>query len=190
MLRVDTILTGLAGSPYFSRLYFEGATEEDANTVRDAVASMWTSLFTGVNPFVGRLTATVQGEVASMNPGSGDIQTVYVDDDIVVSPGSTTIAIVPNASQVLVRLQTGTFRGGRRVLGKMFIPCTRASGQDSDGNVTSTMQAGVKAAVDLLIPVGLGVWSRPSERFALGTLTPVTSTGVWSEYAVMRSRRD
>lgn len=191
MLRVESVLTGVGGSPYYQRLHFEGSTEAEAADARDAVADQWTGLFNGVNPNIARLTATVRGEVAVVNVGDGEVTNVWADDDIVVSPGSTSVAIVPNACQVMVRLNTSTFSNGRRIRGKIYYPCFNAQAMASDGNVSSTAVAQAEAAAGGLLTRGLGVYSRPqADPARIGRFTPVSSVNVWNEFAVIRSRRD
>lgn len=191
MLRVESVLTGVGGSPYFQRLNFSGESQAEAQAARQSVIAMWETLFTGVNPNIGRLTATVASEVVEFNAADGQTRDVFTFPTATVPPGSTTVGIVPNACQVMVRLDTGAFLDGRRVRGKVYFPCFNIQAISSDGNVAGTAKTQALAAIAGVLDNGLAIWSRPKANPArIGTLNDVTTASVWDEFAVLTSRRD
>lgn len=189
MIRVDTVLTGVVGSPYFNRLHFIGDTEEKAALCVGAVLTMWGTLFNGVNPAIGRLTAKIDDEVQVVDDATGTVTDAFFLPTSPVSPGSVTVDIIPNATQGLVRLNTTQFRNGRRVRGKIFFPCLNRQSQTADGNLGGTMPTLLEDAVEPLLGVDLAVWSRPAPG-RVGDAVPVETITVWNEFAVLKSRRD
>lgn len=180
MLRVRTVFTGVAGTPYYSNLYFAGPSGADVAV--EAVGAFWDVY--GLS-MVNELSWTVEGAVAVMDVATGEI-TGYENVDPVTGDGSSTGEMLPRASQALIHLHTGVYRGGREVRGRIFIPALDIA-VDDDGQVASTIVTGTPGVVEDLIndSPGWGVWSRKN-----GRLEDVLSGAMWAEFAMLRSRRD
>jgi hypothetical protein len=194
MLRVQTIHTGVGGVGYTSH-YFGSNDIADADEAQERVREFWdTTKQTRQNG----TTATVQGEVQLIDAVTGQLEDIEGLDSIAVQGGAAAQERVGDALQVLCRLRTAGFRFGRRVRGRFFVPGT-ASQFQAGGNFGSTGPGVYNAALAVLIvpgvtdPLPLQVWSRP-KRVDENTQTPgqaydVTEATVWTEFAVMRSRR-
>jgi len=93
----------------------------------------------------------------------------------------------PYATQGLMQLFTGTVAGGRLLKGRTYIPgVTEAS--NTDGRPKDTYLTDIVAAYNALAAVTdaeLLVWSRKN-----GLSAPVTGAAAWTQWAVLRSRRD
>lgn len=189
MQRVDVIWTGLGGAPYYTRLFFPGNSEESAQGAAAGVRAALADLIGGATPMVaGGITATVQPEVTTIDPATGEPQSV----DVVI-PGAPVVAgsgvTVPRSTQGLVQWLTSDYRNGRRVRGKTYIPGIAASQNVNGGVPSSTVRDRMQSFGLDLIDLGVLVYSRPAPPVA-GAEHVVTSVTAWSEWAVLRSRRD
>ena len=94
-----------------------------------------------------------------------------------------------DATQALIRWNTGEIIGGRFLQGRTFIP-----GISKDAIVLGNLSAGARAALqtgaDGLVTAaqGFGVWHRPVSGSG-GAFRIFSSAGVWEELAVLRRRR-
>lgn len=88
---------------------------------------------------------------------------------------------LPDASQVLLRFNTGSIANGRRIKGRCFIPgVTRdAAVLGNNADVVAWRTAGVG-----LVGSGLVVWSRTAQLHA-----EVNAVDCWAEFATQRRRR-
>lgn len=181
--RVRTVVTGVAGTPAYSNLYFTLA-DGNAQACVDAVAALWAVLR---EDMVFAATWTVQGEVALVDSVSGDVtQTTTVTSRAGIGNGSSTM--LPPANQVLVRLGTSTFNGGRRVQGRFNLGYLWTAAQTGTGTVAANTSARVANGFNALRndpATELVVWSRKN-----GTAAPVTAVSVSPNFAVLTSRRD
>lgn len=182
--RIRTIWTGVPGTPWFSNLYFEGgaATADAANA---AVDTLMTSLAVIQS---NQLAFTIEPTATILESTTG--QPV----DVTTTDGGTGVGgqagdMVPRACQVLVRLDTGVFLEGRQVRGKFFLPGVGEAFNDGAGVPDADMLSGVLDTFTTLLEAPgnpqLVVWSR-----ARATVQVVTSAAVWSEWALLRTRRD
>jgi formylmethanofuran:tetrahydromethanopterin formyltransferase len=179
--RVTTVFSGLTGAPYFSNMFFADAdaVQEDIN----AVAAFWTAIN---DQIVNDLTWTVQADVATISESSGQITSITSGS---ASNGGGTYSgeVIPFANQGLVSWITDAIAGGRRVRGRTYIPGLGIGGIE-EGFMTTTMRTDIASAATSLISDSdtvFGVYSRTHQLF-----TPATSSSVWNQWAVMRSRRD
>lgn len=183
MYRVRTVFTGVPGTPYYSNLYFtqEGGTVAQA---RAAVNTFWEAnkaLIT-VN-----LKWSIELEVPIIDEVTGDVISVAAGTTTYTSQGTRTETPIPYSNQVLCRLRTGVFNGGREIRGRIFIPGFTQISQNSDG-VVGTAAAGVATNLAAMInsaDAQLVVWAKSKGAYAV-----VNSGSVWNQFAVLRSRRD
>jgi hypothetical protein len=184
ILRMRTTLTGVTGSPYVSTQYFTGSTNADAANAASAVGAFFNSIKTrwpnalayNVEPFVDVINDATGALTAVVNIGGG-----------VSGVGSSGQVALPWATQGLLRFNTGTVVGGRLLRGRMFVP----GPTEADSDVGVPLAAYITAlntaytALTTALPNTLRVWSRTH-----GTSALVTGASPWSQWAVMRSRRD
>jgi len=185
MLRTQAVWTGVAGTPWYSTLYFFGGSEE-AEDAHDATTAFYSAFVGGCTTLV---TQEYDGSVTQMSD-DGTIETVYS-----YSPSSNgglnTSDPLPFATQLLITLRTNfyvprTGGGSYRVQGRFNVPglCENAL---TAGVFPVGTTAPVQAAVDALIasPSTLVVWSPTQAETYM-----VASATAQSKPAVLRSRRD
>lgn len=183
MYRVRTVFTGTPGAPYLSTMYFaeSGGTAQQAAT---AVGTFWGAVDSNLTNSINWAT---EADVALVNAATGAV-TAAVATVPVTGTGALADAQLPRASQGLVRWLTGIYVGGRQIRGRTFIPGVTEGGNTTDGLITPALQGVIDAAAATLIAsanADLEVWSR-----ALGQSNVATVGTTWSEFAILRSRRD
>lgn len=194
MMRVRTVATGVAGSPFYTNLYFAGATESAAVEATQRVTAFWTALR---NTTIATLSMRVEPEVAVINPLDGETSAYVIGGGATITGNSVQPAL-PYFTQGLIRLTTAGVVGGRRVQGRIFIPGLYQGAQDADGTPSAGFLAGLSAGAGALTAAGpsqLVVWSRPVARInpplvRAGTQHNVIGATARDKFAVLRSRRD
>lgn len=184
MFRVRTQFTGSRpGVPYLSTLYF-GTSLYVVDDAVTATLDFWTAI---KGQFTNGLTAEVLAEVAVISDVDGSLQSVEFATTAGSIGGDNSNEPLPPATQGLVRIGTNDVVGGRILKGHIFIPgATEAN--SSSGVPSSEFISVVGGAMnDLIDDVGseLRIWSRTHGASALAT-----GATVWSQWAVLRSRRD
>lgn len=184
MMRIRVLWTGVGGSPYYSNFYFPDglstAAQQHATDIRNILAGFTTSLRAG-------LVAAVQPEVLVIDPATGDATGAFI-----INPGASvtftsTAEALPPFTQLLVRLRTDAFVGGRRVQGRFFMPGWTEASNQQGGTPLSALVSGIADNFAAVITGTdrMGVWSRKG-----GTFTQVTGLSAGTQWAVLRSRRD
>lgn len=194
--RVRTVFTGVAGTPWYSNLYFaglaEGGTDTNVVAVHDAAADFWGSLASAI---IDPVDWVVQGDVARINPTTGEV-TSFDSVPAVTNGGNATAEALPFATQGLIALNTAGVRRSRRVVGHIYVPgmteANNVAGQPSAAlrTLLATSAADLRRPALDVLPV---VWARPrdtSSGFLPGAAFPVTSSASRPGWAVLRSRRD
>lgn len=183
MLRVDTVMTGDPGAPYLSSMYFTGDDQTEAGQAASAVRAFWAAI---VSSMVAPLSIQVQPEVVSVDVATGEpIEIFSTTQDVLTATGSGDA--LPWATQGLVRWRTGFFIGGREVRGRTFIPAL-TEGHSTAGRPTAALLTILNGAASGLIADAnsqLLVYSKTHHSSA-----DVVTGSAWSEWAVLRSRRD
>lgn len=185
MLRIRVTWAAPKGSPYYSTFYFGGETSGEADAAAAAVA---TYLGTMDNNIATTYTWNIDPEAEFVNPVNGNIIGVETTAGG-NGTGSGAGDPLPFTTQGLVRWRTGIFINGREIRGRTFFP-GMVETCSTGGSVTVGIIAGINTAGGALITAssgagGLVVYSPTHGQEAL-----VTSTSMWSEFAVLRSRRD
>jgi len=192
--RVRTLLTGVAGSPWYSNIYFDadGVTPDAAANVV-SVDDMWTAVISNI---ANDISWVVEGNVSVLDETDGkliDVESVTQGTGTGTSSGD----MLPFTTQGLIQLQTSTFINGRRVRGRVFVPGltedASTNGVPISGMVTNLIAAG-NALWDSDTSGAL-VWARPfagseTVEARAGSKAPITAVAAWNKWAVMRSRRD
>lgn len=178
--RLTSVMTGTAGGPWVSQQWIDAGTTPDANDAADAVRLFWS----GVSGLIGSgVTIQVEAEVPLFSDPATPTSVASTLSAPISTAGGT--AVLPPATQGLVRLRTGTFNGTRRVLGKIYIPYMTEESCVAGGTMWPDAAGVIDGAAEDLRAAGLVVASR-----ALNVFAPVTGTDVWNQFAVLRSRRD
>lgn len=185
MRRIRTVFTGVAGTPWYSNLYFDASTTGS----QQVVANVWNFWNTIKGQIDTRVTATVQGLVPIINDATGDIVRVesYLDVPLDCNGSGN---VLPQADQTMLNLLTGTYTAGRQLRGRLFIPGLISAAANGDGTVAANfLAAQIDAAEDLrdaaVVTGAWLVWSRKN-----GTSDTVQSITGKTTFAVLRSRRD
>lgn len=182
--RVRSIITGVAGSPRYSNLYFQGPDSPDEDLV-DAVESMWDAAKARIDD---SLTITILGAVTVLDSATGDVIAVGGFSDRTVTSTGTGGAL-PFATCGLARFRTGEYVGGREIRGRMYLPYPPMADM-SGGKPTSSYIDDWQGAFETMNSLDEAngawcVWSRKHGQNAL-----VKNFDVWNNFAVLRSQRD
>lgn len=208
MYRVRVAGTGWAGAPSLNTFYFsvgelstQTAVDDVYTRVRAGVEAMKDIYPTGA-------THTVSSQVDVLNAEDGEISETWSGTaaETTATPGAGGV-LSPPATAYLLKLTTGDFISGRRVIGRAYISPIRASHISSGlttGPGTAAVVAGataIKGAPGAGEPIW-GVWSRPRAAQTAeehppngvtartGSFHDITSFSVPTKLAVLRSRRD
>lgn len=185
MVRVRSVMTGVGGSPFYSNLFFNEAASPDPDALVALVAGFWGNL-AGWSALA--LDGVVEGQVPTIDPATGDIMSVATVADGEFT-GNRSGATLPPATQGLLRLLTGSYEGGRQVRGRIFIPALSVEAGTSVPGAGPTGQWGTSAVTFMGDVLDAGyewvVWSRKN-----GVQRTIIGATPWSQYAVLRSRRD
>ena len=191
MLRVTTQWGGVAGSPYYSTMYFAGTEALEAESAVDAVAVFWNAIGDRIQ---SACDGTIQPEVFVLDPVNGDTTGVHV-----TTPNAIATTLVSgqlaSATQGLVRWTTGVYEDSRQIRGRTFIPAPTEQDSDVGAPLTAYINDVSAAAAVLAADPGFGVWRRPRPETSPlgqrdGQFALATGGACWSQWAVLRSRRD
>lgn len=182
MYRVRTTFTGVTGSPWVSTAFFSeaGGTSQQAAT---AVGAFWAAVDSLMEVSV---SWTTLADVELVDAVTGQVTGVESTTPLTGGGVAATTGL-PVATQGLVRWRTGSYHNGRENRGRWFIPGL-ATASNTDGQPSSTMLSTVNTAAATLITDGNSVfqiWSRANAH-----ADNVTAGSCWSQFAVLRSRRD
>lgn len=183
MYKVQSICTGVAGSPYYAVGYFDVA----AGTATQASAAWAAFVFgsAGANP--SSATWNTGPSIEVVDPATGAIQSI-VSVPLITNYGSNVNPRADRSAQYLIRWRTGIFAGGREIRGRTNLPFVFSGDQTLAGDPTATKTSFFTGlAVTLLAATGAKhvVWSPKNgawEYSASGSCSP--------GYGVLRSRRD
>lgn len=173
---VDFTAANPSGGGGTSSLWFQSDTGTTAQGDQiQAVLDAWAPLANN------QFTATVQDVADLVEDTTGD----KVGEDSISSPpsavGSAVQGLMPNQTQLVVGLRTSTFILGRRLRGRVFF-----AGLDRSASVGGEPdEPAVQTIADAMVGIGMVVFS-PTHL----TSDLVTSARPFSEWAVLRRRRD
>ena len=183
-LEVIVDWTTPAGSGFVSVLYFDSAT---ANTVARNDVGDW--LGTTDTLLSNATHWSVRPDTRLLDDATGTLVGAGTDGTIYSGTGNGASGSVPDAAQVLIRWSTNTIINGRFLKGRTYIP---GCGADlmSNGNVSSAGLTGFNTEANDFITASptFGVWHRPVSGSG-GQFVAADGASVWSEFAVLRGRR-
>lgn len=180
--KVTQVATGVAGSPYYITGYFDftaGTAQQAADAWRNFLAPSSTVYRTGL----AFSTITEVGEVDPTNGNLIGLTTVSVAAMSMI--GGTDP--LPAATSLLIRWRTGQYIDGREIRGRTNIPGMMESGSTNgvpDAAVISAWQTRGTALAALSNAKHV-VWSKKA-----GGAAYTTSASPWTQWAILRSRRD
>lgn len=177
--RIRTVFTGVQGSPYLNNFFFDSATVGDASAAASAVYDFW-------NAVDQNMINTIAWQIDSQVPLFQNPETITGWETATVGNGAGIVSgePLPWSTQLLVQWGTNTVFNNRRVRGRTFVPGFVES-QSTGGVPVISLRNAVDTAAEAMIGSGLVIASRASNTFV-----PVSSASVWSQWAVLRSRRD
>lgn len=198
LVRVQTLWTGVAGSPYYTNLYALGPlTTNNGNDLATAWRTFLNSL---ASVLTLGMTAQIDTELLEFDETTGTV----------TGAGSTSQAAVnftgagerlPPANQLLLRWGTAGIVHNRRVRGRTFIPGIREADNDGNGAPAASITTPVASAAGALLTTMSGrmrVWAQPFEQDPPNPNNPnrpgsahaITGHSLAPFFAVLRSRRD
>lgn len=177
------MFTGVTGSPWVGTAYMSALGSGTVQQAATAVGNFWGAADSLMEVSV---SWTMLADVEALDPATGQVTGV---SQVTPPTGGGVAATtgLPVATQALVRWRTGVYIGGREVRGRWFIPGL-ATSANNDGAPSSTVLSTLNTAASTLISdpnSELCMWSRKN-----GQVEAVTSGTTWSQFAVLRSRRD
>lgn len=180
MKRVRTVFTGVAGTPYYSNLYF--ADEMDAQDAVDEVKAFWDIC---AEFMVNDCAFSVDGTVVTIDPTTGEITGSFAASGD-TGQGTSTTEMLPRADQLLVQWPTGVYVEGRQARGRTFVPALADFNNDEGVVATATLTT---------LTTNLTTWLAANPFFLIwskkaGLSNVPNSVAVWNQFAILRSRRD
>jgi hypothetical protein len=129
---------------------------------------------------------TTQADVDEIESTTGALAGVETTVPV-TGTGSSVGDALPAASQALVRWRTGQITAGRELRGRTFIPALVEASNDNGQLLAASRTMINTAAAALIADVnsGLVIYSRTHNAFHI-----VQTGTAWTDFAVMRSRRD
>jgi hypothetical protein len=198
LVRVQTLWTGIAGSPYYTNLYAIGPL---ATNNGNDLATAWRVFLTSLTSLLASpMVATIDPELLEFDETTG----------AVTGAGSTTQAPVPfsglgdqlpHANQALVQWTTNGIVHNRRVRGRTFIPGCLEAQNGPTGDPSAVIGGPLQSAIDALLVSMSGrmrIWSQPLSDDPPSPTNPNRPGSAWAvqsgkvspKWAVLRSRRD
>lgn len=179
-----TVWTGVAGSPYYTTI----RQIDSGPTTPQAFADAWEDFLVGLQGVTDNgLVAVVENDVRQIDSTTGETTGVITISGATVAMTAAGDALPPQ-TQLLCRLLTPTFVGGRRIRGRIFIPGQLELFNSVVGQPDAGLRTGVEDNLEDFITAvsnDLVVYSRTHHAFSA-----VNSVSVWNQWAVLRSRRD
>lgn len=180
MLRVDTVITGTAGAPFYSRQYFDAGATTPA-TCAGKVRTFWDTIKTQID---AALTITIQPVVYTVDPVLNQITGSTAVAGIAPTAGTASDEALPYANQGILQHNTGVYIAGKPLRGRTFIPgMTQLA--NNDGTTTPSYQNVIQSAAGIMTTPSAVVYS-PTHRVWYS----VSDNVVKPKIGVLRSRRD
>lgn len=183
-LRVETVMTGIQGAPYYNALNFTGTTQLNATNAALAVQAFWGDLAAQLHQDV---SIQVQPQVVAYNDQTGQPDAAFNTGPHEAQSGAVDSPLLPFTTQGLISWRTGSYVAGREVRGRTFIPgMTEASnnlGMPESGALTVFQTAATALINDA--DSNFAIWSPKN-----GSTVIVISGTPWTQWGSLRSRRD
>lgn len=185
MLRVTSVFTGMAGAPYYSTHYFGGDTSGEASAAVTAVDGLWDGLSSELS---SQLDVAINTDVEVVDPVTGLTTGIFP-----TAGGGTAFTgsgdPLPPATQLLIRWRTGQYVSGREIRGRTFVPGFLEAASSS-GRPDTAMVGNINTLAASFLTASAGAGALVVYSPTRGQAADVTAASVWTEWAVLRSRRD
>jgi len=185
MMRVTNELTGVPGGPYYSVQHYGGDTSGEAQPAADSSRDFWFQL---QNFLDSRMSLSPLSEVEQVDPATGLITAVHTVSTLGFTFAGAGEAL-PTVTQALLRLRTGDYVNGREVRGRKFIPGVLESSTTA-GRPSVALLNAINGAWDASIPEAEAAGEHVVYSETHHEAHFVTSRSTWTEFAILRSRRD
>lgn len=158
-------------------------------TVADAIDAFLVQLKAGLS---NQVTMGQSTEVRILDDATGQLTGVANVTAAAPVAGNVAGQPVADASQILMRWNTGFIVNGRRLVGRTFVPGLPVASLQG-GNLAGASALDFASKGNALVSSLTGtnrlvVWHRPKNG-AGGTVWPINTCTVWGEMAVLRRRR-
>ena len=198
LIRVQTLWTGVGGSPYYTNLYALGPLA--TNNGNDLATAWRVFLNAIVTHFDNGLTAQIDPELLEFNETDGVITGAGTTSQLPVV-GTASGDVLPLSNQGLVRWSTAGIVHNRRVRGRTFLPGVVEADNTAAGVPQATYLSDIDAAAEALLVTmtsRMRIWAQPlsldppdpGNPNRLGTAHAITGVSVAPFWAILRSRRD
>lgn len=188
--RQRTVLTGISGAPYVWTVFSRGLGEQDeADALNAFSGEFWAGLAGSV--LSSGLTATQESTVVDIDASTGQAVGAFPVSGATVT-GTNAGERLPPATQALLRLRSGLYLNGRELRGRWFIP-GMVEADNAAGVVDSTARNDIVVAYTGALGEAENIYG--AFEIQIYSRTHMTQTGVsvvdvWTQFAVLRSRRD
>lgn len=177
--RIRTVFAGVPGAPYMSNFFFDTGSVGDATAAANATYTFW-------NTVDAYMATSCSWSIDNDVPLFTNPETIAGWESVVggSGAGAQSDEMMPQSNQILVQWSTGVVFNNRRIRGRTFIPALTQQANFA-GAVLPTTATAIETAATALAAEGLVIASRVANTF-----NAVTAADVWSQFAVLRSRRD
>lgn len=194
LVRVQSVWTGVAGSPYYTNLYALGPlSTNNGNDLADA----WHALVAAfAGSFRDDLTMRISDELLEFSEQTGAVTGAGSTTQTPIT-GTASTDPLPPANQGLIQWGTAGIVHNRRVRGRTFFPGMMEA-LSTEGVPTAAFISTLEGLVDAFLATmtdRLMIWAQPFEGSEgnparAGSAHVVTSASVAPYWAILRSRRD
>lgn len=181
---IRTVMTGVAGAPYYTTTVALSDGPGSIDQVADALQAFWTDQASNID---NGCVAVIQSDVPIVESTTGVLQGAEAIGDRTIGMSGAGDPL-PATTQALCQLRTANVVAGRRLRGRMFLPQQTEANNTASGIPSAALVGDVNAALTAMIAASGGkwvVWSRTH-----GTYGVIQTANMWSQWAVLRSRRD
>ena len=193
LIRVRAVSQGWVGGPGLSTFYFLGSEPPVTAEATEAVARV-RAFFESLKGRMPTLwTVQPQNACDTISDLTGDLVGGLSGTAVGLTTGTGLSTVNDLASMAVVRVNTGTIVGKRRLRGRIFVG-PFDTGQTSSGGLASAAVTAFNTAAALLTttivtPILAVVWHRPNAQ-GPGSHATVTTYETQTKLGVLRSRRD
>nr|CRY97480.1 hypothetical protein [uncultured prokaryote] len=174
---------GVAGSPYYTNLYFAGLLQSDVDAANVPVRTFITGIRSAIHD---SLTVSIDPDVPVIDPGTGDIVDYLNAAQDPIDQPTADGDMLPPGNQALITWRTGTVIGGRRILGRTFLPGFTEP-DSTNGKPVQTLVDQLGGAARGLVDsesAQLVIWSRSNSDSAV-----VNGASCSDQWSSLRTRR-
>lgn len=194
MQKMTATWQGFTGAPGTSTFWMQGSSILDPGLIK--------TFFDAYAPYIpSTVTIQVNGTGELVDPLTGQVTGTWSGTTPAVTTGSAGAGVLQVSSGPQVRVETGAFRRGKHIRGRIFLVPVSSVALATNGLLSSTAQTALQtAATNLRSASGAqwGVFHRPVKDTSVsppvvkeqGEFIASSSVVVLTKMASLRSRRD